>query len=75
MKQRVIKNNQVPNTELRKAINVRNILKRKYDRCKIPSNWSKYENHRDIAANLRRKSRAQYFTKQCQMGKAKISEI
>ncbi len=59
------------NVELRKATNVRNMPRRKYDRCKIPSDWSKYKNRRNIVTKLRRKSRAQYFTKQCQNGQDK----
>ena len=73
MKQWVIKNNKVPymNTELRRAINVRNMLRRKYDRCKIPRNWSKCKNQRNIVTKLRRKSTRSISQSSVKMGKVK----
>ena len=58
IKSRSIKGSQVPymNGELRRAINVRKMLKRKYDRCKNTVNWNTYINHRNIVTKLRKKS-------------------
>ena len=67
IKTRTIKGNRVPymNGELRKAINVRNMLKRKYDRCKNTLNWKKYRSQRNVVSKLRKKSMNVYLRNKC----------
>ena len=62
IKYRTIKGSQVPymNGELRRAINIRKMLKRKYDRCKTTVNWINYKNLRNIVTKLRKKSTNNY---------------
>ena len=50
IKTKQIKGQRIPymNSELRKAINVKNMLKRKYNKCKNQSNWKKYRQQRNI---------------------------
>ena len=56
IKQRIIKNNQVPfmNGKLRKAINVKNMFRRKFNRCRNSVNWEIYRNHRNYVVKLRK---------------------
>ena len=49
------------NGELRKAIDVRNMLKRKYDQYKNTENWIKYRNHRNLITRLRKKKHEQFI--------------
>ena len=51
------KNVHVPymNVELRRDINVKNMFKRKYDRCKTRENRVLYQKHRNITVELRKK--------------------
>ena len=51
------------NGELRKAINVRNMLKRKFDKYKNTDNWIKYRNHRNLVTRL--KSMNNYLHNKC----------
>ena len=53
------------NSELRKAINVRNMLRRKYDKCNILSNWAKYRNQRNYVSKLRKRSKSHYMKEIC----------
>ena len=57
IKTKTIKGHRVPymNGELRRAINVRNMLKLKYDKCKTSSNWIKYRHQRNLTTKLRTK--------------------
>ncbi len=45
LKQRLVRHNQVPymNSKLRKAINVRNMLHRKFIKCRCTQCWNKYK--------------------------------
>ena len=58
IKYKTIKGKRVPymNGELRKAINVRNMLKRKFDKYKNTENWIKYRNHRNLVTRLKPQS-------------------
>ena len=40
------------NGELRRAINVRNMLKRKYTRVKTAANWNSYRKQRNLVTRL-----------------------
>ena len=67
LKQRIISHRQVPymNSELRKAINVRNMLRRKFDKNKTKTNWLAYSKHRNTVTKMRKKSRDQYIREKC----------
>ncbi len=67
IKKRIIKHNQVPymNSNLRKAINVRNAFKRKYDKHKLSQNWERYRKQRNLVTQLRRNSLMEYMKKKC----------
>ena len=67
IKYKTIKGKRVPymNGELRKAINVRNMLKRKFDKYKNTENWIKYRNHRNLVTRLRKKSMNNYLHNKC----------
>ena len=71
LKQRMIKHNNVPymNGELRKAINVKNMLKRKYDRCSTTANRELYRKQRNITVRLRKKSLNVYMQQNCNVNK------
>ena len=58
VKSKIMKGQRVPymNGELRKTINVRNMLKKKYDKYKTTENWKKYRNHRNLVTRLRKKA-------------------
>ena len=47
--------------ELRRAINVRNMFKRKYDKCKSTGHWQQYRNQRNLVTKLRRKKYEHMF--------------
>ena len=67
VKKRVVKHNQVPymNSLLRKSMNVRDALRRKFERFKTSVNWHKYRKHRNYVTNLRRNSLFQYMKSKC----------
>ena len=44
------------NGELRRAINVRNMLKRKYTRVKTAANWNSYRKQRNLVTRLHKNS-------------------
>ena len=50
IKQKTIKGNHIPymNGELRRAINVKRMLKRKFTKCNSNMNWVKYRKQRNI---------------------------
>ena len=54
------------NSELRKAINVKAMLRRKYNRSKTNASWNKYRLQRNRVANLKRKSMNKYFRQKCE---------
>ena len=53
------------NGELRRAINVKAMLKRKFDKCKNSTNWLLYKQQRNLVTSLKRKSMSQYFNERC----------
>ena len=63
LKQKVIRHKQVPymNSNLRKSINVKNMLHRKYTRVPSATNWEKYRRQRNLVVRLRKSSRANYI--------------
>ena len=67
IKQKTIKGNQLPymNGELRRAINVKRMLKRKFTKCNSNMNWDKYRKQRNIVTKLLKKSLQQYMQKKC----------
>ena len=54
------------NDELRKCINVKNMLRRRYDACKSDSNWQKYKTYRNKVKSLLRKSQKTYISRCCE---------
>lgn len=67
IKTRVVKVDQLPymNSELRKAINVKNMLRRKWDKCKTQLNWDKYRKQRNLVTRKRKQSVQKYVTEKC----------
>ena len=67
IKQKTIKGNHLPymNGELRRAINVKRMLKRKFTKCNSNMNWDKYRKQRNIVTKLLKKSLQQYMQKKC----------
>jgi hypothetical protein len=53
------------NSELRKAINVKAMLKRKYLKMKSNGAWNRYKAQRNLVTNLKRKSVNNYFKDRC----------
>ena len=67
VKTRFIRHNNVPymNGELRRAINVRNMLRRKYFDVRNNVNWERYRKQRNLIVKLRKKSFNQYTKDKC----------
>ncbi len=67
IKQKTIKGNHIPymNGELRRAINVKRMLKRKFTKCNSNMNCDKYRKQRNIVTKLLKKSLQQYMHKTC----------
>ena len=67
LKQKTVKRHQVPymNCELRKAINVKAMLRRKFNKFKTNHAWEKYRKERNLVNSLKRKSIKVYFEKRC----------
>ncbi len=66
LKQRIIKHNQVPymnNCELRKAMNVRNMLWRKFDKTPTKENWELYRKQRNVVVKRRKESKKKHLHK------------
>jgi hypothetical protein len=63
LKKRIIKSNQVPymNDQLRKAINVKNMIKRRFYKYRSKANWENYRHHRNTVNKLRKESTRQYL--------------
>jgi hypothetical protein len=66
-KTKFLKKPQLPymNGQLRKAINVKAMLKRKFDKCNDKINWNKYRKQRNLVTSLKRKSIKEYFNQKC----------
>ena len=67
LKTKKITKTQLPymNGELRKAINVKAMLKRKYDKFQTNAAWSNYKRQRNLVNSLKRKSLKKYFDTKC----------
>ena len=67
IKTKKITNTQLPymNGELRKAINVKAMLKRKYYKFQTNAAWSNYKRQRNLVNSLKRKSLQKYFDTRC----------
>jgi len=67
VKIKILRKPQLPymNGELRRAINVKSMLKRKYNKCKDNLNWQKYRKQRNLVTSLKRKSIQNYFDQRC----------
>ena len=67
IKQKRIKGNHIPymNGGLRRAINLKRMLKRKFTKCNSNMNWDKYRKQRNIVTKLLKKSLQQYMHKNC----------
>ena len=66
-KTKKIKPNQIPymHGQLRKAINVKAMLKRKYYKSRSSGTWSKYRKQRNYVTKLKRQAKQEYFDKHC----------
>ena len=66
-KKKLIKRKQVPymNGLLRKAINVKAMLRRKFIKFKTQSSWSRYKTQRNQVSALKRTSMKKYFEERC----------
>ena len=53
------------NGELIRAINVKNMLKRKFEKFRNTTNWSRYKQQRNIVTKLRKKSINVYLETKC----------
>ena len=53
--------------QAQQSINVRNMLKRKFDKCKDYENWERYRRQRNIVIKLRKKSLSLYLKKKCNL--------
>ena len=71
IKQKTIKGYRVPymNGELRRAINVKNMLNRKYKKCKGKTSWENYKSQRNKVTKLRKKSLNMYLKTKCNESK------
>jgi hypothetical protein len=67
LKTKKIKRKQVPymNGVLRKAINVKAMLRRKFDKFNSDFNWAKYKKQRNYVNALKRTSMQKYFEERC----------
>jgi hypothetical protein len=66
-KKRTIRNRQLVymNGELRKAINVKAMLRRKWNRVPSRENFEKFRSQRNLVTKLKRKSLKHYFDEKC----------
>ena len=71
VKTKIIKGKRIPymNSELRKSTNVKNMLKRKYDKCKNKTNWLRFRTQRNIVTNMRKKSMRIFMQNKCNVTK------
>ena len=67
LKKKVIRNNSVPymNGALRKAINVKNMYRRKFYKHKSSATWEVYRVHRNKVTKQRRQSMKEYLRQKC----------
>ena len=67
LKKKLVKKKQVPymNGPLRKAINVKSMLRRKFHKYNTQSLWLKYKKQRNLVNKLKRDSMLKYFQERC----------
>jgi len=67
VKSKILRKPQLPymNGELRRAINVKAMLRRKFNKCRSIHTWSLYKCQRNLVTSLKRKSLTQYFNNRC----------
>jgi exonuclease III len=67
VKSKMLRRPQLPymNGELRRAINVKAMLRRKFNKCKSIHTWSLFKHQRNHVTSLKRKSLIQYFNNRC----------
>ena len=67
LKKRTVQAKQLPymNDALRKAINVKGSLRRRFNKTKSNYTWRKYRNQRNYVTKLKRSSLQKYFNKEC----------
>ena len=67
IKTKTVKGHRVPymNGKLRRAINVKNMYKRKYDKVKNKVNWNNYRKQRNLVTKLRKNSINVYLQSKC----------
>ena len=72
-KQKTVKHKQLPymNNNLRKAINVKAALRRKFQRSKCQLSWQNFKNQRNLVNKLKRSSLRKYFDENCNTEKSK----
>ena len=72
-KQKIITLKQLPymNDQLRKAINVKAAMKRKYLKISSQNNWEKYRKQRNLVNKLKKSSLQKYFQEKCHKGNNK----
>lgn len=70
-KQKSLTGNQLlyMNNQLRKAINVKSALWRKYTTVKSEANWQQYQKQRNLVNKLKRASLKNYLDERCNSGK------
>ena len=66
-KKRQVRKNYVPymNSELRKAIYMKQMLRNKFEKCKSDKNWERYRKQRNLVTKLKKKSVKSYFLERC----------
>jgi exonuclease III len=71
IKVKTVKANRAPfmNSKLRRAINAKRMLYRKYTKRKSKANWAAYKTQRNLCTSLRRKSMCSYLKTKCSQGK------
>jgi hypothetical protein len=71
LKQKKLKCSQVPymNSELRKAINVKAMLKRKYNKLRTNAAWENYRRQRNAVNSLKEKSLKKHLKSKCESTK------
>ena len=53
------------NSELRKAIYMKQMLRNKFEKCKSDKNWERYRKQRNLVTKLKKKSVKSYFLERC----------
>ena len=71
LKSKTVRHMQVPymNGKLRKAINYKNMLRRKFEKSKSKAKWEEYRKQRNVVVSLRKKSMSFYLKNKCTVTK------